>query len=50
MTARELSRRGRHRDRQAALTWAVQAAFTDHDGTTLDAATDVLRHPAVIYD
>jgi DNA-binding MarR family transcriptional regulator len=40
----------RHRDRQTALTRALQAAFTDHDSTALDAATDVLRRLAVIYD
>jgi DNA-binding MarR family transcriptional regulator len=40
----------RHRDRQAILTRELQAAFTDHDNTALDAGTDVLRRLAVIYD
>jgi MarR family transcriptional regulator, organic hydroperoxide resistance regulator len=40
----------RHCDRQTALTRALQAAFTDHDVAALDAATDVLRRLAAIYD
>lgn len=40
----------RHRDRQTALVRALQAAFVEHDSTALDAATDVLRRLAGIYD
>jgi DNA-binding MarR family transcriptional regulator len=40
----------RHRDRQTALVRALQAAFVEHDSTALDAATDVLRRLADIYD
>ena len=40
----------RHRDRQTALVRALQAAFAEDDSTALDAATDVLRRLAGIYD
>ena len=40
----------RHRDRQTALVRALQAAFVEHNSTALDAATDVLRRLAGIYD
>jgi DNA-binding MarR family transcriptional regulator len=40
----------RHRDRQAALTQALHTALSHHDTAALDAATDVLRRLATIYD
>ncbi|MDF3293039.1 MarR family winged helix-turn-helix transcriptional regulator [Streptomyces silvisoli] len=40
----------RHRERQAVLTQALHAALSHHDTAALDAATDVLRHLAAIYD
>jgi MarR family transcriptional regulator, organic hydroperoxide resistance regulator len=40
----------RHRERQALLTEALDAAFVHHDAAALDAATDVLRRLAAIYD
>jgi DNA-binding MarR family transcriptional regulator len=40
----------RHRERQAALTQALRTALSHHDTAALDAATDVLRRLATIYD
>jgi MarR family transcriptional regulator, organic hydroperoxide resistance regulator len=40
----------RHRDRQAILVRGLQTAFSELDITALDAATDVLRRLAGIYD
>ncbi|GGY14253.1 MarR family winged helix-turn-helix transcriptional regulator [Streptomyces minutiscleroticus] len=42
--------RSRHRERQAALTRALDAALAHHDTTALNTATDVLRQLAAIYD
>ncbi|MFJ4185146.1 MarR family winged helix-turn-helix transcriptional regulator [Kitasatospora sp. NPDC089509] len=42
--------RQRHRERQAALTEALDAALAHHDVQALEAATDVLRHLVGIYD
>ncbi|MEU6389461.1 MarR family transcriptional regulator [Streptomyces sp. NPDC046939] len=42
--------RSRHRERQAALTQALDAALAHHDATALNTATDVLRQLAAIYD
>ncbi|MEV7324543.1 MarR family transcriptional regulator [Streptomyces sp. NPDC093970] len=42
--------RDRHRERQAGLTQALDAALAHHDTAVLGAATDVLRQLAAIYD
>jgi DNA-binding MarR family transcriptional regulator len=40
----------RHRDRQAILVRGLQTAFSELDISALDAASDVLRRLAGIYD
>ncbi|MEZ0110075.1 DNA-binding MarR family transcriptional regulator [Catenulispora sp. EB89] len=42
--------RRRHDERQAILTKALDTAFAHHDTAALDAAVDVLRQLAAIYD
>ncbi|MEV7603548.1 MarR family transcriptional regulator [Kitasatospora sp. NPDC089797] len=42
--------RERHTDRQGALTEALDTALAHHDVQALEAATDVLRRLAAIYD
>jgi DNA-binding MarR family transcriptional regulator len=42
--------RRRHHERQAALTQALDTALAHHDAAAFNAATDVLRQLAVIYD
>ncbi|MFF2148934.1 MarR family winged helix-turn-helix transcriptional regulator [Kitasatospora sp. NPDC058190] len=42
--------RRRHHERQAGLAQALDAALAHHDTAALDAATDVLRQLAAIYD
>ena len=42
--------RRRHNERQAILTTARDTSLAHHDTTALDAATDVLRQLAAIYD
>ncbi|MER8105407.1 MarR family transcriptional regulator [Kitasatospora sp. NPDC094016] len=42
--------RHRHDERQAALARALDTALAHHDAPALDAATDVLRQLAAIYD
>ncbi|QMU69798.1 MarR family winged helix-turn-helix transcriptional regulator [Streptacidiphilus sp. P02-A3a] len=42
--------RRHHRERQAALAEALDTTLTQYDTTALDAATDVLRQLAAIYD
>ena len=42
--------RRRHEERQAILATALDTALAHHDTTALDAATDVLRQLATIYD
>lgn len=39
-----------HRERQAALTRALDTALADHGTAALETATDVLRQLAAIYD
>ncbi|MEU4898198.1 MarR family transcriptional regulator [Streptomyces sp. NPDC044780] len=42
--------RARHQERQTLLTEALTSALAHHDTIALDAATDVLRRLAAIYD
>ncbi|MFE0026592.1 MarR family winged helix-turn-helix transcriptional regulator [Amycolatopsis sp. NPDC059021] len=42
--------RQRHDERQHALREALGSALAQHDTAALDAATDILRHLATIYD
>lgn len=42
--------RRRHDERQTALVRSLHTALADHDTQALDAATDVLRQLAAIYD
>ena len=42
--------RRRHQERQTALVHTLDTALAHHDDQALDAATDVLRRLATIYD